>query len=122
MTIDNDKLLMNTTNNKIWNGEFGPVYASPEDPDHEEINQQRYNLLGEQLSIYKADKISWSIWLYKDIGFQGDYLPSFPYLLRTLYSLFLPPLLAPPLSTPLNPFYLPTPEYIPPHPLNHSLT
>ena len=23
------------------------------------------------MSIYKADQISWSIWLYKDIGFQG---------------------------------------------------
>jgi aryl-phospho-beta-D-glucosidase BglC (GH1 family) len=55
----------------IWNGEFGPVYASPDMADHEKINQQRYNLLGQQLSIYKADQISWSIWLYKDIGFQG---------------------------------------------------
>ncbi|KAK3387831.1 glycoside hydrolase superfamily [Podospora didyma] len=55
----------------IWNGEFGPVYASQEDLDHETINRQRYALLGQQLTIYKADKISWSIWLYKDIGFQG---------------------------------------------------
>ena len=37
----------------IWNGEFGPVYASSDDPNHEKINQQRYDLLGEQLSIYK---------------------------------------------------------------------
>jgi len=56
---------------QIWNGEFGPVYASPDQADHEQINQQRYNLLGEQLSIYKQDQIHWSIWLYKDIGFQG---------------------------------------------------
>lgn len=55
----------------IWNGEFGPVYAGPEQENYEEINRQRYNLLGQQLSIYKADRISWSIWLYKDIGFQG---------------------------------------------------
>lgn len=55
----------------IWNGEFGPVYASPDEPNHEQTNQQRYNLLGQQLKIYKQDHISWSIWLYKDIGFQG---------------------------------------------------
>lgn len=55
----------------IWNGEFGPVYASPDEADYEKINQQRYNLLGQQLKIYKQDHISWSIWLYKDIGFQG---------------------------------------------------
>ena len=56
---------------QIWNGEFGPVYASPNEEDHDRINSQRYNLLGKQLSIYKADQIHWSIWLYKDIGFQG---------------------------------------------------
>ncbi|KAJ9630889.1 endo-1,4-beta-glucanase [Taxawa tesnikishii (nom. ined.)] len=55
----------------IWNGEFGPVYASPEEANHDKTNQERYNLLGQQLSIYKKDSISWSIWLYKDIGFQG---------------------------------------------------
>nr|OQO25970.1 hypothetical protein B0A51_07687 [Rachicladosporium sp. CCFEE 5018] len=55
----------------IWNGEFGPVYASPGETDYNAANQQRYDLLGEQLSIYKQDQICWSIWLYKDIGFQG---------------------------------------------------
>ncbi|EMC97975.1 glycoside hydrolase family 5 protein [Baudoinia panamericana UAMH 10762] len=55
----------------IWNGEFGPVYASPDEANHEQTNQQRYNLLGEQMRIYKQDQISWSIWLYKDVGFQG---------------------------------------------------
>lgn len=53
---------------QIWNGEFGPVYASPGEDSYEQINQQRYNLLGKQLSIYKQDEIHWSIWLYKDIG------------------------------------------------------
>jgi hypothetical protein len=56
---------------KIWNGEFGPVYASPNEENHDRINEQRYQLLGKQLSIYKEDQIHWSIWLYKDIGFQG---------------------------------------------------
>jgi hypothetical protein len=56
----------------VWNGEFGPVYADPrKDADAAEINQERYNLLGEQLRIYDRYQISWSIWLYKDIGLQG---------------------------------------------------
>lgn len=63
-------MLQNKT--AIWNGEFGPVYADPAlDADAETINQQRYNLLGEQLCIYDKYNISWSIWLYKDIGLQG---------------------------------------------------
>ncbi|KAJ5099358.1 hypothetical protein N7532_006359 [Penicillium argentinense] len=55
----------------IWNGEFGPVYAAHDDADAETINQERYNLLGEQLRIYEKHRINWSIWLYKDIGMQG---------------------------------------------------
>ena len=56
----------------IWNGEFGPVYADPRlDGDAEEVNQERYNLLGQQLAIYDKFQIHWSIWLYKDIGVQG---------------------------------------------------
>ena len=56
----------------IWNGEFGPVYANPLlDKDAEEVNQDRFNLLGQQLAIYDKYQIHWSIWLYKDIGVQG---------------------------------------------------
>lgn len=56
----------------VWNGEFGPVYADPAfDTDAVTVNQERYNLLGEQLRIYDKYKIHWSIWLYKDIGLQG---------------------------------------------------
>ena len=55
----------------IWNGEFGPVYQDSRDPEAESINQDRYNLLGQQLAIYDKHQISWSIWLYKDIGIQG---------------------------------------------------
>lgn len=55
-----------------WNGEFGPVYSDPRmDSDADEINAERYNLLGAQLSIYDKYQIPWSIWLYKDIGIQG---------------------------------------------------
>jgi len=56
----------------IWNGEFGPVYASPHDgPEWEKINERRYHVLKDQLELYDLHDISWSIWLYKDIGFQG---------------------------------------------------
>ncbi|KAG8851666.1 hypothetical protein FRB96_009162 [Tulasnella sp. 330] len=56
----------------IWNGEWGPVYAGPDDdPNWESINKVRYHVLKDQLTIYEERKISWSIWLYKDIGFQG---------------------------------------------------
>ncbi|WVR08824.1 hypothetical protein IAU60_005882 [Kwoniella sp. DSM 27419] len=40
-------------------------------PDWQEINERRYNVLECQLDIYAKSKASWSIWLYKDIGFQG---------------------------------------------------
>jgi hypothetical protein len=63
----------------IWNGEFGPVYARKQyDGDEtEEINKSRYILLKDQLEVYDEEQISWSIWLYKDIGFQGKlYAPS----------------------------------------------
>lgn len=55
----------------IWNGEFGPVYANPDEADSKQINEQRYALLGEQMKIYSEEQISWTIWLYKDIGIQG---------------------------------------------------
>jgi hypothetical protein len=57
----------------IWNGEWGPVYQSTNDgiPNWEHINETRYSVLKTQLDIYHEAKASWSIWLYKDIGFQG---------------------------------------------------
>ncbi|KLT46030.1 glycoside hydrolase [Cutaneotrichosporon oleaginosum] len=57
----------------VWNGEFGPVYQQPSDgiPEWEEINETRYAVLECQLGIYAKSHTSWSIWLYKDIGFQG---------------------------------------------------
>ncbi|ORY24690.1 putative glucanase [Naematelia encephala] len=61
------------TNSPIWNGEFGVVYATEtsEGPDFEAINEKRYGALSEQLKVYGEDKISWTIWLYKDVGVQG---------------------------------------------------
>ena len=63
---------MSTHQTPIYNGEFGPVYASPHlEPDADTINSERYNLLAEQLRIYDQHRIHWCIWLYKDIGLQG---------------------------------------------------
>ncbi|KAK1921050.1 glycoside hydrolase superfamily [Papiliotrema laurentii] len=67
----------------IWNGEFGPVYANPADgPDWEKTNESRYGVLKYQLSLYKEQNISWSIWLWKDIGYQGMVYvkPDAPYM------------------------------------------
>lgn len=64
----------------VWNGEFGPVYSSEVrgDQDIDETNAARYRVLRDQLEIYKSGDpsgdnapISWSIWVYKDIGYQG---------------------------------------------------
>ncbi|KAA8900758.1 hypothetical protein TRICI_006137 [Trichomonascus ciferrii] len=71
---------MKKLNVPVWNGEFGPVYSSEVrgDTDIDETNSARYKLLRDQLSIYKhgdpsgdGQPISWSIWVYKDIGYQG---------------------------------------------------
>ncbi|KAJ1325301.1 cellulase family glycosylhydrolase [Microdochium nivale] len=64
---------MRTAGVPIWNGEWGPVYQDPRrDPDAAETNRKRIALLREQLDIYReAGDVSWSIWLYKDIGYQG---------------------------------------------------
>ncbi|RXW19187.1 hypothetical protein EST38_g6662 [Candolleomyces aberdarensis] len=57
----------------VWNGEWGPVYARKQYEGEltDEINTHRYKVLEDQLKLYDADRLSWSIWLYKDIGFQG---------------------------------------------------
>ncbi|KAL5514139.1 XYL5_2 [Sanghuangporus baumii] len=57
----------------VWNGEWGPVYARKEyeGDKTDEINEHRYMVLKDQLDIYQKDRLSWSIWLYKDVGFQG---------------------------------------------------
>jgi hypothetical protein len=53
-------------------GEFGPVYADKTDgPDFEKINEVRFKVLEDQLQLYDETASSWSIWLWKDIGFQG---------------------------------------------------
>ncbi|KAK7048503.1 glycoside hydrolase family 5 protein [Favolaschia claudopus] len=75
----------------VWNGEWGPVYARKqyEGEATDSINEVRYRVLKDQLDIYNKDRLSWSIWLYKDIGFQGMvYLDlETPYM--TLFKSFL---------------------------------
>ncbi|KAJ7643872.1 glycoside hydrolase [Roridomyces roridus] len=57
----------------VWNGEWGPVYARRQYDGEktDEVNEVRLHVLKDQLGMYGKDRLSWSIWLYKDIGFQG---------------------------------------------------
>jgi endoglucanase len=57
---------MRETGTPIWVGEFGPVYTG--DPARDE---QRYQILSDQLDIYDEHDAGWSIWTYKDVGLQG---------------------------------------------------
>ncbi|KAG5219449.1 glycoside hydrolase family protein [Salix suchowensis] len=75
----------------VWNGEWGPVYARKqyEGEATDQINEIRYKVLKDQLEIYNHDRLSWSIWLYKDIGFQGMVYTSLDTPYMTLFSKFL---------------------------------
>ncbi|MGY1845221.1 glycoside hydrolase family 5 protein [Modestobacter sp. SYSU DS0875] len=70
---------MRQTGTPIWVGEFGPVYTG--DPERD---AQRYQLLRDQLEIYREHGASWALWTYKDIGLQGlvTVPQSSPYLQR----------------------------------------
>lgn len=50
----------------IWVGEFGPVYSG--NPQKDEMH---YRVLKDQLAYYDKYKVSWCIWLYKDLGLQA---------------------------------------------------
>jgi endoglucanase len=50
----------------VWVGEFGPVYTG--NPVKDEM---RYQILKDQLAYYQKYKVSWCIWLYKDLGLQA---------------------------------------------------
>ena len=67
------------TGTPIWVGEFGPVYTG--DPERDE---QRYQILSDQLDIYDRHGAGWSIWTYKDVGLQGlvHAAPDSPYMGR----------------------------------------
>src|SRR5262249_31048318 len=57
---------MRQTNTPIWVGEFGPVYLGNAEKDN-----MRYNILVDQLDIYRKHNASWSIWTYKNFGLQA---------------------------------------------------
>jgi len=57
---------MRSTGTPIWIGEFGPVFTG--DPERDD---QRYQLLADQLDIYQQYGAGWSIWAYKDVGGEG---------------------------------------------------
>jgi aryl-phospho-beta-D-glucosidase BglC (GH1 family) len=57
---------MRVTGTPIWIGEFGPVFTG--DPERDD---QRYQLLQDQLDIYQRHGAGWSVWAYKDVGGQG---------------------------------------------------
>jgi aryl-phospho-beta-D-glucosidase BglC (GH1 family) len=57
---------MRRTGTPIWIGEFGPVYTG--DPERDE---QKYQVLRDQLDIYRRHGAGWAVWAYKDVGLQG---------------------------------------------------
>jgi endoglucanase len=67
------------TGTPLWIGEFGPVYAGDE-----AVDQNRYQVLRDQLAIYRRHGASWAVWTWKDINVQGLVYtdPASPYLTR----------------------------------------
>jgi endoglucanase len=57
---------MRRTGTPIWIGEFGPVFTG--DPRRDE---HKYQVLRDQLGIYRLHGAGWAVWAYKDIGKQG---------------------------------------------------
>jgi len=55
-----------STGTPIFVGEFGPIYAGDANQD-----EQRLQILEDQLDIYREHNAGWSIWMYKDLGRQG---------------------------------------------------
>ncbi|SDS56085.1 glycoside hydrolase family 5 protein [Microlunatus soli] len=60
-------------------GEFGPIYTGDEVQD-----RQRRQILDDQLEIYRRYDVSWTLWMYKDLGRQGlvSVKPESPYQQR----------------------------------------
>lgn len=50
----------------LYVGEFGPIYTGQPERD-----RQRYQILADQLEIYRRYDAGWALWMYKDIGRQG---------------------------------------------------
>jgi len=65
------------TGTPLWVGEFGPVYTG--DPARDE---ERYQILRDQLDIYDSHDAGWALWTYKDVGLQGLVSAAGPYVER----------------------------------------
>lgn len=67
------------TGTPIYVGEFGPIYTGDA-----AVDEERRQILADQLDIYRAHDASWAIWMYKDIGRQGlvSASPGSPYRTR----------------------------------------
>ena len=69
-TLENDFLIkskfMFSRHVPLWVGEFGPVYTGIPAKD-----KMRTGYLKDQLAYYNKYKVSWCIWLYKDMGLQA---------------------------------------------------
>ncbi|GIH99543.1 glycoside hydrolase family 5 protein [Planobispora takensis] len=78
-TFERRTVFQRQTGTPLWVGEFGPVYTG--DPA---VDEQRYQILRDQLEIYDAHGAGWSLWTYKDVGLQGLVTadPAGPYMER----------------------------------------
>jgi hypothetical protein len=67
------------TGTPIMVGEFAPIYTGDE-----HVDEQRRQILADQLDIYRKHDVSWTSWMYKDLGRQGlvNVAPHSPYLKR----------------------------------------
>jgi aryl-phospho-beta-D-glucosidase BglC (GH1 family) len=67
------------TGTPLMVGEFGSIYTGRPD-----LDEQRLQLLTDQLELYREHDVSWSLWTYKDVGKQGllTVRPTSPYLER----------------------------------------
>jgi hypothetical protein len=67
------------TGTPILVGEFGPIYTGDEGQD-----RLRRRILADQLDVYTEHRVSWALWMYKDLGRQGlvSVRPDTPYRRR----------------------------------------
>jgi endoglucanase len=67
------------TKSPILVGEFGPIYTGDEEQD-----ALRRRILADQLDLYNEHRVSWALWMYKDLGRQGlvSVRPDTPYRRR----------------------------------------
>jgi endoglucanase len=54
------------TGTPIYVGEFAPIYTGDE-----RVDAMRRQILADQLDLYREYDVSWSSWMYKDLGRQG---------------------------------------------------